>query len=168
MANYHTEIVATLTDANGQRANMSFDTGLNPDTTTLATLATQANGFLTALGAPGTITNAKVTSLRVSFLLEKASPSGAVDAEYSLVTDGARLSFLNSQAGRGSTTIPAPISGIFAATPNEDTVDPSSAVSTFIAWYEANVAANNALLNVYNGGVKVGRHARRRAQHRVP
>ncbi len=106
--------------------------------------------------------------MTVSFLYEKASPSGAVNAEYSTIEDGARLSFLNSQAGRGQMTIPAPVAAIFAAPPNESTVDPTTAVSALITWYEANVSDQDALLNVYNGGVKVGRHARRRAQHRVP
>lgn len=167
MANFTGEVTLGLTDANGDRATMSFDSGIYPDTTTLATAATFVSSLLTALGAPGTITNAKVTSARFGFLYEKANPSGAVDAEYGSVTDGARLNFLNSAGGRGSTVIPAPISGIFAAAPMESTVDPASAVAAFITWYEAHVAGNGQLLNVYNGGVKVGRHARRRAQHRV-
>lgn len=168
MASYQTQIGLTLTDANGDTAQMRFPLGEVDDTTTMTTLAGQVTALLTALGAPGTITNAKVTSATVSFLYEKAGPTGAVDAEYSRVSNGARLNFLNSGGGRGTTTIPAPIAAIFGAAPNEDVVDPTSAVSAFIAWYIAHVDGNGSVLNIYNGGVAVGKHARRRAQHKIP
>jgi len=169
VANYDTFITVTLTDANGDTARMRVSNGITADTATLASLAgaSGVSGFLTALGAPGTITNAKVTSVVVSFLYEKAGPAGAVDAEFASVTDGARMNFLNSLGGRGIVTVPAPIAAVFGATPNEDTVDPAGPIAALITWLEAHNYDGANLLNVYNGGMKVGRNARRRAQHKV-
>jgi hypothetical protein len=167
MANYETRFVLTLTDANGNSAKMEAPSGLISDATTMAQLATGINGMITAVGAPGTITNAKVTSAVVTILIEKANATGAVDAQFSGVEDGARLNFLNSSGGRGSSTIPAPIPAVFGAAPNQDVVDPAGAAAAYIAWYTAHVNDQTALLNVYNGGVKVGHHSRKRAQRKV-
>jgi hypothetical protein len=145
---------------------MSMEEVLN-DGTTLSAIQTISTGFLTALGAPGAVTNAKVTSTGVHVLFEKASPVGAVDAEFSSVTDGARIALLNTAGGHGSFTIPAPVVGVFGAAPNEDVVDITGAAAPVIAYFEANAQASGSPLNVFNGGVKVGRHARRRAQHKV-
>ena len=168
MAVYEWTYHLQLTDANGNRAQMSVPGGTVSDATTMAQLATDMASLITALGAPGTITNAKVTSQTVSFLISKANPTGAVDAEYSGVEDGARMNFLNSVGGKGILTVPAPIAAVFASVPNEDTVDTGGPVAPLITWYEAHAQGNGAALNIYNGGVKIGRHARRRAQHRVP
>ena len=168
MATYAVSYHLTLTDANGNTAQMVVPAGDLTDTATVANLVTNITGLLTALGAPGTITNAKVTSARISILEEKASPSGAVDAEFSGVEDGAQLNFQNSQGARGILRIPAPIPTVFAAAPNENVVDPGGPVSALITWYVAHAGSGINLINVYNGGVKVGRHARRRAQHKVP
>lgn len=167
MANYDTWIIATLTDANGDSAQMRIPLGPVAEATTLTGFATTIAAYITALGAPGTITNAKVTSIVGSFLYEKANPTGAVNAVYSSVTDGARLNFLNSLGGKGVSTIPAPVPAVFGAAPNEDTVDAGGVVATYITWYEATAAAGGSHLNLYNGGVKVGRGARKRAQHKV-
>lgn len=168
MANYEWTYHLQLTDANGNRASMTVPGGMVSDATTLAQLATDMAGLITALGVPGTITNAKVTSQSASFLISKANPGGAIDAEYSGVEDGARMNFLNSVGGKGILTVPAPVAAVFATVPNEDTVDTGGPVAALITWYEAHAIGNGSALNVYNGGVKVGRHARRRAQHRVP
>jgi hypothetical protein len=168
MASYDVYVTLTLTDANGDTAHMRVNLGTTPDTGTLAALANDTGLLLTALGAPGTITNAKVTSATVSFLYEKAGPSGAVDAEYSGVSDGARLNFLNSQGGRGQVTIPAPVTAVFATAPNENVVDSGGPVAALITFLEAHYFDGSNPLNVYNGGRKVGRHAPRRAQHKVP
>lgn len=166
MANLKVQYVWTLTDANGDTATMTMQEVLN-DGTTLSAIQTISTGFLTALGAPGAITNAKVTSTGVHVLFEKASPAGAVDAEFSSVTDGARISLLNTSGGRGSFTIPAPVPAVFGAAPNEDVVDVAGAAAPLIAYFETNAQDSGSALNVYNGGVKTGRHARRRAQHKV-
>ena len=167
MANYDTFIVLDLTDANGNRASMRVSLGSVADTVTLAVFAANITAALTALGAPGTITNAKVTSAVGSFVYEKASPSGALDAQYSGVEDGARISMVNSLGGKISSTIPAPVPAVFGAAPNEDTVDSAGPAAAWIAYLAGHAVSNGSVTNVYNGGVKVGRHARRRAQHRV-
>lgn len=168
MANYYLETTLTLTDANGDTAQLKFPVGDTTDTITLAAMVADVNALITALGAPGTITNAKVTSAKITALVLKANPTGALNAQFSQVTDGARLNFLNSAGGRGVLVVPAPIPTVFAGPPNEDVVDSGGPIAALITYYTGHASHEGGLLNVYNGGVKVGRHARRRAQHKVP
>lgn len=166
MANYEINVHLTLTDVNGDTATMVIPQGVLTDTNTVAQLVTDTNAAITALGAPGTITNAKVTSASIYILVEKANPSGAVDAQYSRVRDKAILNFLNSSGEKGVLSIPAPVAAVFGTAPLEDVVDASGPVSTLITYYTAN-AAHSHLLNVYNGGRKGGGKSSRRAQHKV-
>lgn len=167
MANYDAWLTLELTDANGDTAKMKVPFGEVPDTVTIATLAGQVVTALTALGAPGVITNAKVTSAVVSFLQEKANVTGALDAQYSSVTDGARLSFISTAGDKSQTTIPAPVPGVFGATPNESTVLVGGSAAAWITYYASHALGTGGSAFLYNGGVKVGRHARKRAQHKV-
>lgn len=167
MANFITTLHIGLIDANGNKSKMSVDFGQVPEATTITAVNTIVAAGITALGAPGTITNCKVTDVSWTVLVTRASADGAVDAEYSTVNDGARLTFDASDGGQASSTIPAPVAAIFGATPNENTVDPTSAVSTWIAFMEGHEESQSVLTNVYRSGVKTGRHAPRRAQHRV-
>ena len=167
MADYAVAHTLTLTDANGDTAKMKIDQGLVVDSTTVAQLISQTDALITALGAPGVITNAKVTSATITILKEKASPTGALNSEYSSVTDGARLNFVSSGTNKWVTTIPAPVPACFGATPNEEVVDPTGPLAAWITAFESVVLGIGVANPVYNGGVKVGRHARRRAQHKV-
>ena len=168
MANYMVDMILTLTDANGDTARMSVPLGQLADTNTLANLATTATGAITALGAPGVITNAKVTSLSFNVLFEKANPTGALDAQFSSVSDGARLNFNNSVGQTGVSTIPAPVPGVFGTAPNEDVVLVGGAAAAWIAFYVAHASRDSTHnIDVYNGGMKVGRSPNKRAQHKV-
>jgi hypothetical protein len=169
VANYDLLMTLGLTDANGDRAQMRVNLGTVGDTLTLAVAVANVTAALAALGAPGVITNAKVTSAGLFVLVEKANPTGALDAQFSSVQDAAKISLLNSLAGKGSSSIPAPVPGVFGASPNQETVDPGGAAAPWIAYLVSHAATpgSASLLNVYNGGVKVGKHATRRAQHRV-
>lgn len=167
MANYRCYLNVTLTDSDGDQSKMRIDLGPIADTATIAGLATDMSGFIAALGAPGTITNAAVTEQSVSIVLSKATFTSALNAQFAQVEDQARLQFANSAGDRASLSIPAPIPGVFASPPNQDVVDFAGPVGAIIAWFTAH-AGGPTLLNIYEGGVKVARRARRRAQHRVP
>lgn len=167
LANYLVTLDLTLQDASGDQSRMRIPIGQQPDTALLSDLATIMAAALTALGSPGTITNAKVTAAAISVIYERANPSGAINAAYSSVSDGAQLNFANSLGGKGISRIPAPVTGVFGSPPNDDVVLASGPVSAWITFYTGHAAHDVNLLNVYNGGVKTGRHANRRAQHKI-
>lgn len=169
MANYRTFLNITLLDAQGNIARQRIDLGLLPDSDTVAGLATDMAGYITALGAPGVVTNAKVLEQSVTVLLSKSQAGGsgpALDAEFTSVADAARLQFANSAGDRASLSIPAPIPTVFGTLPLENVVDPAGAAAPVIAWMIAH-AGGPALLNLYEGGVKISRRAPVRAQRRV-
>ena len=161
MASYAIEYKFTLTDVNGDNANMSIRS-FGADTTTMAQLATTSgtlNGLIAAC------TNAKITSASVSFLVLKAQISAGTapppaNATYPSVTDGAALDFNNSGGGKRRVVIPAPLESDFKVDTN--TVNPADAnVGPLITELEA-LTDIFGTTNLYQGGVKTGRHARRR------
>lgn len=166
MASYRCYLNVTLCDSDGDLSKQRIDLGPLPDTDTIAGLNTVMQGYLTALGGPGTITNACVTEASISIVISKATFAAALNAQYSQVEDQARLQFANSAGDRASLSIPAPIAAVFSSPPNQDTVNFAGAIAPVIAWFTAH-AGGPALLNIYEGGVKVARRARIRAQHRV-
>lgn len=162
MPSYEMQYDVTITDFNGDTATMHVSS-FYPDTTTISGLV----GTLTTLaGDIAACTNGKVTATGFHFLIDKAQISTATapppsNATYPSVTDGARLAFANSNGGRRVVVVPAPLLSDFLA--NSNTVNPGDAnVSALIAEIEA-LADNTGSTNLYEGGVKVGRHSRRRA-----
>jgi hypothetical protein len=150
-----------VTDVNGDSATTRFRS-LYPDTTTIAGLATTAASLD---GGVAACTNGKTTSRAVYILFNKSQISAGTapppaSATYPSVTDGARLSFNNSNGLTRSITVPAPLLSDFITGTN--TVNPADTnVSALISLCES-LADLDGSTNLYQGGVKVGRHSRRR------
>jgi|SRR5579872_5458840 len=168
MANYDAFYEIQFTDINGDTALMRVRTAL-PDTTTFAAAVTGLGALVTDTAA---LTNAKVTRQSFSVLVNEAQylvgTSPPNNAEYSSVTDGARLNFADGSGDRMSVTIPAPVEAVFG--PNSNVVDSTEAdVATFIAQIAATARpAVGGAFNLYKGGIKVGRRARRRVSRLIP
>lgn len=166
MANVTYSYNFQITDVNGDSANMRISS-ITPDTTTVASLVTNS-GTINALIAP--LTNGKVTSRTITLEVDKAQISAATappptDATYPSVTDGARMSFSNAAGARRTIVVPAPVESDFKTDSN--VVNPSD---TNVAAFIAEIVALGNLggaTNLYEGGVKVGRHSRRRATHKT-
>ena len=162
MANITYSYNFNITDVNGDSAQMRIDS-ITADTTTLASLATN-RGTLNGLIAP--LTNGKVTGRTVTLQIDKAQISSGTapppaDATYPSVTDGARMSFTNSSGQRRVVVVPAPLEAVFKTDTN--VVNPDQAdVAAFIAEIIA-LGLIGGATNLYDGGVKVGHHARKRA-----
>lgn len=161
MATYTVYYDIQVTDAFGDTANVRLQT-TTVDTATIAARVTDAQTLASDIAA---CTNGKVTSIGFSVLVSKAQISAGTapppaNATYPSVTDGARLSFANSAGERRSITIPAPLLSDFKT--NSNTVNPDDAnVSALISQVEAFFDLDGAT-NLYEGGVKVSHHARRR------
>lgn len=161
MANFTIELEYTFTDVNGDTAQMRVR-NVQPDTATIANLVTLANG-LGAVIDP--CTNAKNTRVGVGITVLEAQISAATapppaSATYPSVTDGAKMTFDNSNGGRRVVVVPAPVLTDFITGTN--TVNPADGnISALIAFIEG-LADLPGTTNLYAGGVKVGRHARRR------
>lgn len=161
MASYEVYYDMQVTDVNGDTAMVRLRS-LYPDTTTIAGLATTA---ATNVGVVAACTNGKVTSSGISILFNKAQISSATapppaSAVYPSVTDGARLSFSNSNGLSRVVVIPAPLLSDFITGTN--TVNPGDTnVSALIGQVEA-LADLDGSTNLFEGGVKVGRHSRKR------
>jgi hypothetical protein len=169
MASYTVHYNFEYIDKNGDVAVMRIPTHL-VDTTTIAALVTALDAGATAIGAPGTMSNA--TPLRRSISIfetgEDPSATPAVDAIFPSVADKARLQFLAPLSGsKLVVALPAPIEAIFAAPPADDTVASASAVAALITWVEGNAkdVGGNAF-SVYTSGVRQKSRARRRKTHR--
>lgn len=168
MANYPAEYLFTIVDVNGDQANVRIHT-LQADTRTFAQMVTTTNTLATALIA---CSNGKIIRQGFSVLVNEAQlivgTTPPTDAEYSSVTDGARLQFANALGERGSLTIPAPLEADFGAASN--VVDPTNAnVAALIALLQTDMVGDSGTaLNLYKGGIKVGRRARRRRSSLVP
>jgi hypothetical protein len=168
MADYRGFWSYEYVDVNGDTAMMRLPFNL-VDTKTIANIVT-SSAALGALIDP--LTNAKNIKVSASIdiltaqLLVGTTPPN--NAEYSSVVDGARLQFSNSVRERMSSTIPAPLESIFGASSN--IVDMTNTdVAAFIAGVAAQCAGGSLnSFNLYEGGVKVGRGARRRRNPRVP
>lgn len=168
MASFDAHYTLEYVDVNGDTATvrMPFQAG---DAGTIAGIHTNGSALQAVVDA---CTNAKNISLSVTVLFNKAhlivGTTPPNDAEYSSVTDGARLQFGNSLGERNSVTIPAPLESDFGASSN--VVDSTDAnVAALIAFWQANAAnPSNTLFNLYSGGIKVGRRARIRRSSLVP
>lgn len=163
MANYRITYHLTLGDIDGNIAETSFS-ATSADSTTVAALATKVGTFATDVQ---TCSNAKVLVQRVSILINEAQilpgSTPPTDAVYPTVTDGARLNFSNSDGAKASLTVPAPTETTFLPAPQRNYVDPAGDASALIALIKSS-ATDPAVnyLNLYQGGVKVGKGARRR------
>ena len=161
MASYPAELEFQVTDVNGDSALMRLTT-LYPDTTTLAGLATTLSATGTLIAA---CTNGKITSQGFRFTQFKAQISTATapppaNATYPSVTDGDRLTFANSAGGRRVVVIPAPLLTDFVTGTN--TVNPGDGnIGPLITQIQA-LSDLDGSTNLYEGGVKVGRHSRRK------
>jgi len=168
MANYKGSYTFEYVDINGDTALMRIPT-LQIDTRTLAQLATTSNTLGAAINL---VTNGKAIKTGFSFEVVTAQyvvgASPPNNAEYSSVTDGARLQFSNALRERMSMTIPAPLEHVFGALSN--IVDSTQTdVAALIALIAADaVGASGTAFNLYEGGVKTGRGARRRRSSLVP
>jgi len=162
MASYPSDLEFQLTDVNGDSALMRLTT-LYPDTTAISGLATTAAATAALIAA---CTNAKITlqGFHVTFVKAQISAGTApppASSVYPSVTDGAALSFANSAGGRRRVVIPAPLLSDFVTGTN--TVNPADAnISALITQIEA-LSDLSGLTNLYEGGVKVAHHSRRRA-----
>lgn len=161
MASYEVFFEYTLTDVNGDTAQTRVR-GVLADTATVAAIATQVGTLGAEIAA---CSNAKVTSERFGIIISRAHISAGTapppaDAVYPSVTDGARLSF-NSTGGAARTlTIPAPRESDFIS--GETTVNPSDTNVAALIADLITIADVGGTPNLYQGGVKVARHARRR------
>lgn len=162
MASYNAYYVVQITDVNGDSALVRLES-LVSDTTTIAAIATQCAAAATALAAAS---NGKVTSQSFDIGFVKAQISAGTappptNATYPSVTDGAKLSFINSAGGRRSVTVPAPLLTDFKTGSN--TVNPADTNMAALIAYIEGLAAIDGSTNLYDGGVKVAHHARKRA-----
>lgn len=167
MANNVVELVAVYQDVNGDRAQMRIP-HLLADTTTLAGLSTLVNLYRTAIGAPGTTTNAAEVSWTASVLIQQSTSLAPVDAEFPSVVDKARSVFQSGNGERTAISLPAPIETCFHIPPADSTVNPAGAESAFFAVVVANAKSKSGSLYALNiGGIRKGARPRRRAQHRL-
>ena len=168
MTSYNGRYYIQITDINGDVAEVSFPTR-EPDTTTLAAMQTGLAALATDLAA---VTNGKVTRTSFRFLTNEAQylvgTAPPNNAEYSSVTDGAKLNFADGSGERMSITIPAPLEAIFGASSN--VVDSTEAdIAALIAQVAAScISPNGVTYNLYKGGVKTGKHSRRRVTKLIP
>jgi hypothetical protein len=168
MARYKISYKLQLTDINGDVAEVVINAAAL-DTATLAGLAANMATIESAVAAAS---NAKVTRQSVSALFNEAQfligSTPPTNAEYSSVTDGARFQFADGAGDRGSITIPAPVEAMFGA--NSNVIDPTNGLAAGIITVMETFAdtSSGTVLNLYKGGVKVGRGARRRRSSLVP
>ena len=167
MANFLVEHSVTIADIDGQLATTRFRVR-NADTLTLAIAKTTQDAFVSAVSA---MTNGKVVQSSMSVLFDRAQlipgTPPPTDATYPSVTDGARLNFAAADGSTGHITIPAPTESTFLAAPDRDFVDPAGAASALIAFLKTNMSdAGGTFLNLYQGGIKTGKSARRRRSPR--
>lgn len=168
MANYKIRQTFQIVDVNGDIASLEVPS-VQPDTRTLAQ-AQSTNALLAA--ALTACSNGKVTRRGYSVMFDEAQyivgTAPPTNAEYSSVTDGARLQFSNNLAERYALTVPAPLESVFGASTN--IVDSTNAnVAALIALIQtAASGASATLFNLYKGGTKVGRGARVRRTSLIP
>lgn len=158
-----------IVDINGDTASVTVN-GYTDDAAMVSDVAANVG---TIAGLVAACSNGKVIRQRISFLVDEAQllvgTTPPNEAEYSKVETGARIQFSNAGGSRLSLTVPSPILANFSAAGNANTVNPTStAMAALIAWIKANIndEAGNPL-NLYQGGVRVSHHARRRPNRRV-
>jgi hypothetical protein len=166
MPTYDVTFQIQLTDVNGNSAITDLVLYGEADTNTTANWATAVASYAALIAA---CTNAKVTRTSVSILFTKAQISAGTapppaSAVYPSVTDGARLIFGSSTGVRRSVTIPAPLLTDFKT--GQNVVNPADGnIAPLIASITA-LGVPAYQTNLYEGGAKVGRSARRRVAHR--
>ena len=168
MARYKVTAVVQVVDVNGDTALVEANFS-HADTVTIAQLATDVGNLATAVAQAS---NGKITRQSVKLLINEAQfivgTAPPTNASYPSVTDGARFQFADGAGERASLTIPAPIEALFGAGSNviDSTQTNSAAV---IAYATANLTdLAGTALNLYKGGIKVGKRARRRRSALLP
>lgn len=160
-----TTYVIQVTDVNGDSALVRLQS-LQVDTGTVASHAADALALANVIAA---CSNGKVTSYGFHVGVNKAQISAGTapppaSATYPSVTDGARLTFINAVGEKRILTIPAPLLSDFKVGTN--TVNPADAnVAALITEVESFTDLDGAT-NLYDGGVKVAHHARKRASRK--
>jgi len=161
LASFNGHYDIQVTDVNGDNATIKVERFFS-DSVNVSVYEAELATLVANIAA---CTNGKVTSTALYIGFNKAQISAATapppaSSVYPSVTDGARLSFANSGGGRRSITIPAPLLTDFKTGSN--TVNPSDTnISALIADIEG-LAGIDGTTNLYEGGVKTGRHARKR------
>jgi hypothetical protein len=169
MATYRLTYWFDVVDIDGDVARTSVMTEVS-DAGVVSDLVTNSGTLGTAIAAA---TNGKIIGEGVTILFLRAQllvgTSPPADAIYPKVETGARFHFSNSNGSRASMTIPAPKETVFKTGGERNTVDPTATPSAgLIAAFESiasDVGGNP--LNLYQGGVRTGKHARRRPSRRV-
>lgn len=168
MAVYRAELILDIVDVNGDIAQARLPVAPS----TAGTLSGLAADVGTWAGLVTSISNGKVIRQSFSVLVDEAQfivgTAPPTDAPYPTVTDGARMNFANNTGARMATTVPAPVEAVFGT--HSNVVDPTvSAVAAFITGVEG-LASDRAgnFFNLYKGGIKVGRRARKRRSALVP
>lgn len=169
MANFKTTLWVEIIDIDGDTARVSLNT-MEGDTGILSDIATNTATLATNLAA---VSNGKVVKQGVTVIFDEAQflvgTTPPTDATYPKVEDGARLQFSNAEGSRASITIPAVRELAFNTPSDRNTVNPTqTAVKALIDFFKA-TALDSGLnaLNLYQGGVKVARHARRRPNRKA-
>jgi hypothetical protein len=168
MANYYVEYEFQIVDVNGDTA-LTRVPSLQVDTVTLAAMITKSNAIGAALIACSngkTVrTSISITNITAQLIVGSAPPT---NAEYSSVTDGARLNFANGTGARMSLTVPAPLESDFG--PSSNVVNPLDTNVAALIGEIASTATDRGgtLFNLYKGGIKVGKRARLRRSSLVP
>jgi hypothetical protein len=168
VATYNLEYVFEFVDVNGDTANVRIPSNQG-DARTIAQLATTAGALGAAItacsNAKGIRTGVNILFTEAQLIVGTAPPT---NAEYSSVTDGARLQFANGVGSRAAITIPAPLEADFGSSSN--VVDSTNAnIAALITAYAADASDKGGVaFNLYKGGIKVGKRARRRRSSLVP
>lgn len=163
MATYLFHYEVEIGDVDGNVANTSLRAAV-VDTVTVAQLATEVATFAADVQAAS---NGKVIRQGVSILFNEAQilpgATPPTDAVYPTVTDGARLNFSNGGGVTAHMTVPAPTEATFLPAPQRNYVDPAGDASALIAFVKAHATdIAGTPLNLYQGGIKVGRGAPKR------
>lgn len=168
MASYRGEIIFQVVDFNGDTALVRFPQFLT-DTHTLANVAANV-ATLEALVAAAT--NGKVIRQSMSFLVNEAQyivgTAPPNNAEYSSVTDGAHFSFADGSGNKTAVTIPAPLEAMFGANSNVIDSTQTQAAALIAGVATTTQSPANTAYNLYKGGVKTGRHSRKRVTRLIP
>ena len=169
MANYTVEQTFEIVDVNGDTANVRVPS-LQADTRTIAQAQTTNAAIAAALIA---CSNGKIIRRGYSVQFDEAQfivgTTPPTNAEYSSVTDGARLQFANALGERMSLTVPAPLEADFGTSSNVvDSTDVNVAALIALITGGAATGKSGTAFNLYKGGIKTGRGARRRRTSLIP
>lgn len=168
MASYKLKYQFQITDFNGDTANVTFPDFLI-DTTTFAAAASVLG---TLEGVLAAATNGKVTRQSFTVLVNEAQflvgTAPPTNAEYSSVTDGAHFAFATGGGLRAAVTVPAPIEAMFGANSNVIDSTQAQAIALIQAFENSCHSPSGPAYNLYKGGVKTGKHTRKRVTRLIP